>query len=117
MSRPKGSKNKVSKQTRQTGYSIGIGTQYNFPIVREGNTSTIVAKLAVGAESFVEALKAAVHWALAYSETNGAEFWPLVKYRGLVSEKRYVRRVDCNHAWAESRDAGSWLPVLVLEAL
>lgn len=112
--RPKGAKNKVSRETTKGVFSIGTGKQFKFPIVRDGNTRTTVASLTVGAESFVEALKAAVHWALAYSESNGTEFWPLVKYIGLAGEKRFVKRVDCNSVWAESADYGCWLPICVL---
>lgn len=116
--RPKGSKNKVSRESRQTGYSIGIGKQFSFPIVRDGNVRGKVALLSVGAESFVEALKAAVHWALAYSESHGATFWPLVKVASkLVPENRFIKRVSNTTAWAESNDYGAWYSTNVLEVI
>lgn len=116
--RPKGSKNKVSKKVEPSRYVIGNGKEYEFPIVREGNTRISVTTLVVGAGSFAEALHDAVRWALEYSEVNGAEFYPLVKYASkIMPDKRYVRRVDCNHAYAESKDYGCWLPILTLEVV
>lgn len=115
MSRPKGSKNKVSKASRQVRYVIGLGKQYIFPIVRDGNIRGKVAELVVGAESFAEALHAAVKWALGYSEKEGITAYALVKYDGVVPENRFITRVDCNHAYAANRDYGCWLPILVLE--
>lgn len=118
MGRPKGSKNKVNRHTGPTLVSIGLGTQWVFPIVRDGNTRTKVMMLSVGSETFVEALKSAIQWALAYSEENGAVFWPLVRIKSeLVPLTMYAKRIDHNSAWVEDSDYGYWTHTGLLEAI
>ncbi len=114
MSRPKGSKNKNGR----SDYVIGVGKErYTFPIVRNGNVRQHVAKLYVNGESFAESLKMALDWTREYSSSRGVDFWPLVRYKSLVPELRYVKKIDGNCIYTESKDAVAWLSLVLLEAI
>jgi hypothetical protein len=112
--RPKGSKNKNGR----SDYVIGTGKErYTFPIVRNGNVRQHVAKLYVNGESFAESLRMALDWAKVYSDSRGVSFWPLIKYKSLTPELRYVKKIDGNFIYTESKDAIAWLPLVLLEAI
>lgn len=126
--RPKGSKNKVSRKVEAPRYVIGTGSkQWEFPIVREGSVTRVAVSIGVNAESFTEALQAALAWALRYSEKENESsrdidvyFWPLISYHTLIgNEKRYVKRIDKDYpvAYCENANEGSWLSLGVLERI